>query len=88
MRYAARWSAVTVATLIDVVAHFFDQLRHKVRTDGLVSAAFDLDARRAEIPGVAADASESFAVIARELAGRRVSGPNLSERQIRRVIYG
>lgn len=32
--------------------------------------------------------AESFAVIARELAGRRVSGPTLSERQIRRVIYG
>jgi len=32
--------------------------------------------------------AQSFAVIARELAGRRVSGPTLSERQIRRVIYG
>jgi hypothetical protein len=31
---------------------------------------------------------ESFATIARELAGRRVAGPTLSERQIRRVIYG
>jgi hypothetical protein len=29
-----------------------------------------------------------FAVIARELAGRRVRGPRLTERQIRRVIYG
>lgn len=32
--------------------------------------------------------SRSFATIARELEGRRVSGPTLSERQIRRVIYG
>jgi hypothetical protein len=32
--------------------------------------------------------AQSFAVIARELAARRVSGPMLSERQIRRVIYG
>jgi hypothetical protein len=32
--------------------------------------------------------AESFAVIARELAGRRVAGPILSERQIRRIIYG
>ncbi|MGH2862882.1 MAG: hypothetical protein ACRDLT_15460 [Solirubrobacteraceae bacterium] len=30
----------------------------------------------------------SFAAIARELAERRVPGPQLSERQIRRVIYG
>jgi predicted protein tyrosine phosphatase len=30
----------------------------------------------------------SFALIAGELAGRRVAGPLLSERQIRRVIYG
>lgn len=30
----------------------------------------------------------SFATIARELAERRVAGPQLSERQIRRVIYG
>lgn len=32
--------------------------------------------------------AESFAAIARELAGRRVAAPVLSERQIRRVIYG
>ncbi len=32
--------------------------------------------------------AESFAVIARELANRRVAGPVLSERQIRRLIYG
>jgi hypothetical protein len=32
--------------------------------------------------------SESFALIAQELAWRRVAGPRLSERQIRRVIYG
>lgn len=31
---------------------------------------------------------ESFAVIARELETRRVAAPQLSERQIRRVIYG
>jgi hypothetical protein len=31
---------------------------------------------------------ESFATIARELAARRVAGPVLSERQVRRVIYG
>ena len=30
----------------------------------------------------------SFAVIAAELEQRRVAGPQLSERQIRRVIYG
>ncbi|MDE3132099.1 MAG: hypothetical protein KGL16_13190 [Acidobacteriota bacterium] len=32
--------------------------------------------------------AESFVVIGRELAQRRVAGPRLSERQIRRVIYG
>jgi hypothetical protein len=32
--------------------------------------------------------ARSFAMIAGELAGRRVAGPLLSERQIRRVIYG
>lgn len=32
--------------------------------------------------------SQSFAAIAGELSGRRVAGPILSERQIRRVIYG
>ena len=32
--------------------------------------------------------SISFAAIATELAGRRVAGPKLSQRQIRRVIYG
>jgi hypothetical protein len=32
--------------------------------------------------------ARSFALIAAELAGRRVAGPPLSERQIRRVIYG
>ncbi len=31
---------------------------------------------------------ESFATIARELAARRVAGPILSERQVRRLIYG
>ena len=31
---------------------------------------------------------EAFAVIARELASRRVAAPDLSIRQIRRVIYG
>jgi hypothetical protein len=30
----------------------------------------------------------SLALIGRELAGRRVAPPQLSERQIRRVIYG
>src|ERR1700757_3051628 len=32
--------------------------------------------------------SRSFALIAGELAERRVAGPHLSERQVRRVIYG
>jgi hypothetical protein len=32
--------------------------------------------------------AQSLAVIARELVARRVAGPILSERQIRRVIYG
>jgi len=32
--------------------------------------------------------AEGFVVIADELAQRRVAGPRLSERQIRRVIYG
>ena len=32
--------------------------------------------------------ADSFAAIARELAQRLVAGPKLSERQIRRVIYG
>lgn len=32
--------------------------------------------------------AESFTLIARELGRRRVAAPTLSERQIRRVIYG
>ena len=32
--------------------------------------------------------TESFAAVARELGQRRVAGPQLSERQIRRIIYG
>jgi len=32
--------------------------------------------------------ARSFPIIAAELARRRVAGPNLSERQIRRLIYG
>jgi hypothetical protein len=32
--------------------------------------------------------ADSFIAIAAELAQRRVAGPKLSERQIRRVIYG
>jgi hypothetical protein len=32
--------------------------------------------------------ADSFAVIAEELSSRRVAAPELSERQIRRVIYG
>jgi hypothetical protein len=32
--------------------------------------------------------SESFAAIAEELAARRVAAPALSERQIRRIVYG
>jgi hypothetical protein len=42
--------------------------------------------RELQAEGVANTAS--YAVIARELAGRRVAGPQLSERQVRRVIYG
>jgi uncharacterized protein YoaH (UPF0181 family) len=42
--------------------------------------------RELQADGVANAAS--FAVIARELAQRRVAGPQLSERQIRRLIYG
>ena len=32
--------------------------------------------------------SQSLALIARELVARRVAGPALSERQVRRIIYG
>jgi hypothetical protein len=32
--------------------------------------------------------ARSFSVIAQELASRRVAAPQLSERQIRRLIYG
>ena len=32
--------------------------------------------------------AEIFALISRELTSRRVAAPELSERQIRRVIYG
>jgi hypothetical protein len=32
--------------------------------------------------------SEIFALIAAELAGRVVAAPDLSERQLRRIIYG
>jgi len=32
--------------------------------------------------------AEAFAVIAAELRGRRVAAPELSERQLRRIVYG
>jgi hypothetical protein len=48
--------------LINVVAHFFDEFRHKVCTNRLVPAPLDFHASGAEISGIAADAGESFAM--------------------------
>ena len=42
--------------------------------------------RELQLDGIANAAS--FTAIARELAQRRVAAPRLTERQIRRVIYG
>jgi len=44
--------------------------------------------RHRELQAAGVANAASFAVIATELAQRRVAGPKLSERQIRRVIYG
>lgn len=44
--------------------------------------------RHRELQAGGAPNAISFAAIAAELAQRRVPGPKLSERQIRRVIYG
>src|SRR5271154_5400783 len=49
-------------TVVDVVAHFLDELRHKVRADGFMPAALDFHARRTEISGITTDAGESFAM--------------------------
>lgn len=57
MRWCARFP-----TLIDVVAHFFDELRHKVRTNRLVPAALDFHTCRTKISGITADAGESRAM--------------------------
>jgi hypothetical protein len=60
----------------DVLAYFSESTEEFVRRRH----------RELQRDGVANAAG--FAVIADELARRRVAGPQLSERQIRRVIYG
>ncbi|MDE3133631.1 MAG: hypothetical protein KGL15_06175 [Acidobacteriota bacterium] len=60
----------------DVLAYFSESAEEFVRRRH----------RELQRDGVANAAG--FAAIARELAQRRVVGPRLSERQVRRVIYG
>jgi hypothetical protein len=60
----------------DVLAYFGETSEEFVRR------------RHRELQGDGVANAQSFTVIARELAQRRVAGPQLSERQIRRVIYG
>lgn len=60
----------------DVLAHFSETTEAFVRR------------RHRELQREGVANAQSFARIARELASRRVAPPRLSERQIRRVIYG
>ena len=65
------------ARLVDeVLAYFSESAEEFVRR------------RHRELQRDGAANAASFAVIAQELAQRRVAGPQLSQRQIRRVIYG
>ncbi|HEX3618714.1 MAG TPA: hypothetical protein VHU61_19370 [Solirubrobacteraceae bacterium] len=60
----------------DVLAYFSETPEEFVRR------------RHRELQSEGVANATSFTVIARELGQRRVVGPQLSERQIRRVIYG
>lgn len=60
----------------DVLAHFTETTEDFVRRR-------HRELQRRGVPG-----AQSYAVIGRELTQRRVRPPQLSERQIRRVIYG
>jgi hypothetical protein len=60
----------------DVLAYFSETPEEFVRR------------RHRELQAEGVANATGFTVIARELAQRRVAGPQLSERQIRRVIYG
>lgn len=60
----------------EVLAHFSETTEEFVRR------------RHRELQRRGVANAESFSRIARELAARRVAPPRLTERQIRRVIYG
>ena len=60
----------------EVLAHFSETTEEFVRR------------RHRELQREGVANAESFARIAEELPGRRVRPPRLSERQVRRVIYG
>jgi hypothetical protein len=62
--------------IADVLAYFSETTEAFVRR------------RHRELQRLGLGNPQSFSVIARELAQRRVVAPELSERQIRRVIYG
>ncbi|UMG94295.1 hypothetical protein [Nocardioides sp. TF02-7] len=44
--------------------------------------------RHAELKARGARNAEIFGVLSRELSGRLVAAPELSERQLRRIVYG
>ena len=60
----------------DVVAYHAESVEDYVRR------------RHAHLKTYGAKNSEIFARIAEELAGRVVAAPELSERQLRRIVYG
>ncbi len=60
----------------DVLAYFSESTEEFVRR------------RHRELQHSGLRNTTSFELIAHELASRRVSAPDLSERQIRRIIYG
>jgi hypothetical protein len=60
----------------EVLAHFSETPEEFVRR------------RHRELQAAGVANAVSFAAIGAELAQRRVAGPRLSERQIRRMIYG
>lgn len=67
---------VAARVVEEVVAYFSETAEEFVRR------------RHRELQRAGVTNARSLALIAAELAERRVAGPALSERQVRRVIYG
>lgn len=68
--------SVAARVVEEVVAYFSESSEEFVRR------------RHRELQRAGVTNAQSLGQIARELAARRVPGPALSERQVRRMIYG